>query len=100
MMLAALENLHGCAEEFLYNRTSLPCAVCLTNSVVCKAVIYVVRDCLNRERRSCEETKKVYGRIDETKKCIRGSTGRTGPIVDEDRQWYLKSGWILKVDWC
>lgn len=49
MMLAALGNLHGCVEVFLYNRTSLPCAVCLTDFVVCKAVIDVVRDCQNRE---------------------------------------------------
>jgi hypothetical protein len=49
MMLAALENLHGCVEVFLYNRTMLPCAECLTDSVVCKAVVDGVRDRLSRE---------------------------------------------------
>lgn len=49
MILAALENLHGYAEVFLYNHTLLPSAVCLTGFVVCKAVVDVIRDCLNRE---------------------------------------------------
>lgn len=43
MMLAVLENLRGCVEVFLYNRTTLPCAVCLTDYVVCKAVVDGVR---------------------------------------------------------
>lgn len=78
MMLTVLENLHGCVEVFLCNRTMLPRAECLTDFVVCKAVVDGVRDRLSREYNRAKM--KVYGQINETKKCIREYIGRSGPM--------------------